>query len=205
MEEKIRLPCEIKLIQESFGHFIPLKIVCWEASSCVWQEAIFTLMENVLSDVRCAARGGFSLSCPEIDGGFMGINPSARWRPGRGKSGAQTCFGQAGQEKSPRLGLGTGTVGLLGEERRVISTRARIPPREAMLHIPAAGAQRPSSRSSPGSHPHCRFSRRVLLTIIPEPLLLLFPVTEPSFLPLHENFKLYIYFCVYVLTISLPD
>lgn len=59
-------------------------------------------------------------------------------------------------------GSAQGQLGLLGEEKRVISTRARIPPREAMLHIPAGGAQRPSSHSSPGSHPQCHFSGRVL-------------------------------------------
>lgn len=40
------------------------------------------------------------------------------------------------------------------------------------------------------------------LTILPELRLLLFPITEPSFLPLQDNFKLCIYICVYVFTLS---
>ena len=48
MEEKTRLLCEIKLILESFGHFISLETVCLEISSCVWHQFTFTLKENVL-------------------------------------------------------------------------------------------------------------------------------------------------------------
>lgn len=42
----MRLLYEIKLIRESFGHFIPLKTVCLEISSCVWHQATFTLKEK---------------------------------------------------------------------------------------------------------------------------------------------------------------
>lgn len=42
-KKKIRLLCEIKLIWESFRHFIPLKTIRLVVSGCVWHWATFTM------------------------------------------------------------------------------------------------------------------------------------------------------------------
>ena len=138
----------------------------------------------------------------------MEIIPSARWKPERAEErmGHRPALGKLDRRSPTGWGSAQGQSGLLWEERRVISTSAGFPPREAALHIPTRGAQHPSFRSSPGSLPlGATSSERSSLIIIPELLLLLFPITEPSFLPLHDNFKLFIYFCVYGFIVSLPD
>ena len=145
---------------------------------------------------------------------------AALWKPflvgsrsqkgAEGRAGTQTCLGQTGQEKSPSSQLRTEKVraalgrGLLGGEGRFAPGNKGIPHSEAAWpHNPTRG------HSILPAHPPSLCSDATLRRDLSwpshqKPLLPLFSVTEPSYVFLHDNLKLFICLptclCIYSLS-----